>query len=217
MSEDFLSRWSRLKRQGGAHESDRPVEPDAPAPSPPQTVSAEGRTEKPPPAPEPVSIDLSALPPIEAIDAGTDIRPFLRPGVPAELTRAALRRAWSADPAIRDFVGLAENAWDFNAPASVPGFGPALSPEDARRLLAEAFKEGPAEGSLAGTPNPPEVEPGGGAPQADAGSGGPQKLSSVGDAATHKEATEDDAERAAARPVPPAVTARRRHGGALPQ
>ena len=40
------------------------------------------------------------------------------------MSRAALRRAWAADPAIRDFVGLAENAWDFNDPHAMPGFGP---------------------------------------------------------------------------------------------
>jgi hypothetical protein len=27
------------------------------------------------------------------------------------------------DPAIRNYVGLSENAWDFNAPGGVPGFG----------------------------------------------------------------------------------------------
>ena len=39
------------------------------------------------------------------------------------MIRAALRRAWSADPAIHHFVGLTENAWDFNDP-STTGFGP---------------------------------------------------------------------------------------------
>ena len=29
-----------------------------------------------------------------------------------------------ADPAIRNSAGLAENAWDFNAPSSIAGFGP---------------------------------------------------------------------------------------------
>jgi hypothetical protein len=56
----------------------------------------------------------TALPPLESIAAESDIRCFLAPGVPAELTRAALRHAWVADPAIRDFVGLSENAWDFD-------------------------------------------------------------------------------------------------------
>ena len=59
-----------------------------------------------------------------SIDAATDITAFLRKGIPQELSRAALRRAWAADPAIRDFVGLAENAWDFNDPNAMPGFGP---------------------------------------------------------------------------------------------
>src|SRR5262249_6783463 len=68
--------------------------------------------------------DLSNLPPIDSIDAATDITAFLRKGIPSELSRAALRRAWSADPAIRDFIGLAENAWDFNDPHAMPGFGP---------------------------------------------------------------------------------------------
>jgi hypothetical protein len=45
------------------------------------------------------------LPPIEAIDAHTDVTVFLRSGVPDELRRAALRRAWTVDPAIRDFRG----------------------------------------------------------------------------------------------------------------
>jgi hypothetical protein len=56
----------------------------------------------------------AALPPIESIGDKSDIRGFLAPGVPVELTRAALRHAWVADPTIHDFVGLSENSWDFN-------------------------------------------------------------------------------------------------------
>jgi hypothetical protein len=76
------------------------------------------------------------VPPLESIDAGTDVSAFLRPGVPADLAQAALRRAWVADPAIRDFVGLAENAWDFNKPGGVPGFGPLRAIDDVQRLAA---------------------------------------------------------------------------------
>jgi hypothetical protein len=61
------------------------------------------------------------------------------------LTRAALRRAWSADPGIRDFIGLSENSWDFNAVGAVPGFG-SLTAEDARRLLARVMEETGAPG-----------------------------------------------------------------------
>jgi Protein of unknown function (DUF3306) len=79
--------------------------------------------------------DLSTLPSLESITAATDIRPFLAPGVPQALRSAALRRAWSADPAIRDFVGLAENAWDFTAPGAIAGFG-TLSASEAARAVA---------------------------------------------------------------------------------
>jgi hypothetical protein len=82
------------------------------------------------------AFDVTKLPPIESITADSDIRAFLAPGVPPELTRAALRRAWAADPKIRDFVGLAENAWDFNAPGSAAGFGPLEMTEELRREVA---------------------------------------------------------------------------------
>jgi hypothetical protein len=58
------------------------------------------------------------------IVADTDMQQFMHEAVPEEVTRAALRSAWTADPAVRDFVGIAENQWDFNDHASIPGFGP---------------------------------------------------------------------------------------------
>jgi Protein of unknown function (DUF3306) len=110
--EEFLKRWSRRKQESKAAEQ---------APSPPgQTAAASPETAEVASEPE---IDLSKLPSIDSITAATDITEFLRKGIPAELSRAALRRAWSADPTIRDFVGLAENAWDFTDPNAIPGFG----------------------------------------------------------------------------------------------
>jgi hypothetical protein len=61
---------------------------------------------------------------------------FLQEGVPADLRREALRRAWSADPGIRDFVGLVENGWDFNDPDAMVGFGP-IEPGEAARMMAQ--------------------------------------------------------------------------------
>lgn len=46
---------------------------------------------------------------------------------------ADIRLMWS-DAAIQNAVGLAENAWDFNAPDGVPGFGP-LPAHEAQRSL----------------------------------------------------------------------------------
>ena len=120
MSEDklgedkFLARWSRRKQEAKA----TPTLPDA--------ATHDDVQSAPPPAAkdDEAEFDLSSLPSIDSITSATDIKAFLRKGIPQELTRAALRRAWSADPAIRDFGGLAENAWDFNDPSAMPGFGP---------------------------------------------------------------------------------------------
>jgi hypothetical protein len=97
--------------------------------------------------------DPESLPPIESITAGSDIKAFLQAGVPKDLTRAALRRAWTADPAIRDFIGLAENQWDFTDPTAMPGFGPLEATDDLRQLVAQAM------GRLADAPiqHPEEV------------------------------------------------------------
>ena len=108
-SEDFLARWSRLKREAALAESGSGEQ--APVATPPGAC-----------APSVAAFDPGSLPPIELIDAATDIRPFLEACVPEDLTRAALRSTWSADPAIRDFIGIAESQWDFNDPASIPGF-----------------------------------------------------------------------------------------------
>jgi hypothetical protein len=109
-SENFLARWSRLKHETAL---------EASAVSKPPPVAALQVVEEPPTP----AFDPASLPAIELIDATTDIRPFLEACVPEELTRAALRSTWSADPAIRDFIGIAESQWDFNDPASIPGFG----------------------------------------------------------------------------------------------
>jgi hypothetical protein len=147
--EAFLTRWSRRKREAAATRAEPlPEEPAVPA-------EAENEKTEPPNVP-PVSAPQPAsdveLPPIDSIDAGTDVRAFLEDGVPQDLARAALRRAWSSDPAIRDFIGLSENAWDFNAPEGVPGFGP-FAPDAARQLVAQVFgKTSPASGAEASVP-----------------------------------------------------------------
>jgi uncharacterized protein DUF3306 len=96
------------------------------------------------------AFDPASLPPIESIVADSDIRQYLHADVPPELTRAALRSAWAADPAIRDFVGIAESQWDFNDHAAIPGFGP-LQASD--YLAAEAI--GSLRDDAPGTPESP--------------------------------------------------------------
>ena len=137
-SENIMARWSRMKR-----DSDKSVVPDGSS-SGPKPIAAEAgdlnqATAARPPTDSPASatFDLASLPPLQSIGAGTDIRSFLGSSIPVELTRAALRRAWVTDPAIRDFIGIAESQWDFNDPNAMPGFGPLLA-EDIPGLARQA-------------------------------------------------------------------------------
>jgi hypothetical protein len=223
--ENFLSRWARLKREAA----------ETPDDAAPEAEAKESRTDTPAaeetasPALE-LEFDLSTLPPIETITATTDIRAFLAPGVPPELTRAALRRAWVADPTIRDFIGIAENQWDFNDPNAIPGFGSLGPLDDVRRLVAQVIGEardedavssaGSEEKPLAGradtAPDLPESTATTGAAETpqDAQETGTPALDvqcSKPDAALHIARSEDDAQ------PQPEVSTRRGHGGALPK
>lgn len=130
--EDFLARWSRRKRAAAEPAASTPPAPEAGQRQ--SGTAAPNNNDKTKPAAE---FDLTSLPPIESITSVTDVTAFLRAGVPLELTRAALRRAWSADPSIREFIGLSENSWDFTKPNEIAGFGPLDATHDVRQLLAE--------------------------------------------------------------------------------
>lgn len=139
--ETFLSRWSRLKQE--AEQTKEPAgdrRPETGAPdvdTKPEVAKLESARSKNAPEQE---FDISTLPPIDSIGVDTDIRSFLQKGVPLELTRAALRRAWTTDPAIRDFIEVAENQWDFATGSNLPGFGDLDLSDDVRRMIAEMFQ-----------------------------------------------------------------------------
>jgi hypothetical protein len=148
-ADNFLRRWSRRKQAAAARARDGDPQPEsakadecAPAASP-----VEPKAELP-------AFDPATLPPIESITAASDIRAFLAPGVPVELSRAALRRTWRTDPAIRDFIGIAENQWDFTQPDGVPGFGSLELTPELRRILARLVGDAPAvaDSDAAATP-----------------------------------------------------------------
>lgn len=209
--EEFLKRWSRRKQEAKAAGQ-------GPAP-------AVTETSTPPSGPETAQepeIDLSKLPSLDSITAATDITEFLRKGVPAELSRAALRRAWAADPAIRDFVGLAENAWDFTDPNAMPGFGALHSTpeqisamverviggarETAEKLASELAEKEPAQRDSdqesAVSASTEALQP----PVVSAAETAP--VQAQPSAAAQPEASDDDADATSVR--------RRTHGGALP-
>src|SRR5262245_10615097 len=134
--ENVLSRWSRLKRQSASE--GREAAKKAPPGAAEAGADQRNLANKDAPA---APFDVESLPPIESIVAGSDIRAFLQKGVPAALTRAALRQAWVSDPAIRDFIEIAENQWDFTDPEKIPGFGHLGATDDVQRLIEQALGE----------------------------------------------------------------------------
>lgn len=242
--EGFLARWSRLKRGGG--EEGRGPAPATPSAKPPAPAAASqaaplappraAPAPAPPPAPgrapdaEP-EIDLASLPPVESLTAESDITVFLRKGVPAALRNAALRRIWSLDPAIRDFIGPADYAWDWNTPGATPGYaaeiasGPdvealadrilGLAREPSRPKAQAARDPSPASASgdaapLDGGDGPSASPPASSVRLSDAPTPMPQAEQPPADAATTEPAgaaPRDPARRPPQRP---------RHGGAVP-
>lgn len=135
----FLTRWSRRKL------SEKPE-----AETRPEPASLPAAVEPGSPAPEEPEFDLSTLPDVESLTAESDVAAFLRKGVPELLRNAALRKVWSADPAIRDYIGPVENGWNFNDPNAIPGFAEFSPGLDAEAMVRE----------IMGEPAPPEpVDP----------------------------------------------------------
>jgi hypothetical protein len=138
---NFLSRWSRLKREDADRRGNSPAEKPAENNSlAPAELPAE---------------ELARLPRIEDFTPETDLTPFLRNGIPAALRNAALRRMWTLDPAIRDSVSDAlDYAYDWNVAGGVPGSGPLLPSDDVEAMVrsimsgpvAEPRNEAQAEG-----------------------------------------------------------------------
>ncbi len=220
--EGFLSRWSRRKRDA----VERPLPEAAPdAPLAEGTLAeATADDEQLPgraacPIPEVPEIDPASLPPVESLTIESDFGQFLRPGVPTLLRNAALRRMWSLDPAIRDYIGPVDYQWDFNTPGGLPfGFSNELV-GDVSKLLAQAIgkieelapDDAPhdAPGQAQAEAEPPEPVPEASPVPEDPmpalvaqGSG-----EDVSKAETPPELLAD---------LDPPLVPRRRHGGALP-
>ena len=148
--ENFLTRWSSRKlasrtppaREDAEHaagEANGTVEDVAVANAVAKTENKTEKTGKEGDAQDNPPFDPAQLPSLDSIGPNTDIAAFLRKDVPADLARAALRRAWTSDPAIKNFVGPVENGWDFNDPTAMAGFGP-ISAEEVARLAGKVIE-----------------------------------------------------------------------------
>jgi hypothetical protein len=130
MSDDgFLKRWSRRKRAEPSNLPESETADPPPSNLPPQAregsasspapLAGEGREGVRPqgsesqPKPDEETIDPATLPPLESLGPDSDYTVFLKKGVPEALRIAALRKAWMSDPFIRDFRGPAEYALDY--------------------------------------------------------------------------------------------------------
>jgi len=162
------------------------------------------------PAPDP----LADLPPVDQITETTDLAPFLKPGIPAAIRNAALRRKWLLNPTIRDYVDPAlDYAWDWNAATPVPGAGGRILVDNLAKMVRDVAK-GPRIEQDA--PAPPQSAEPATIPDADP--------PPPGDAAPACGHPPDDATRTAAgqgerpdpAPAPSVPVSRRRHGGAVP-
>ncbi|MGR4928106.1 DUF3306 domain-containing protein [Bradyrhizobium sp. CAR08] len=198
--EEFLARWSRRKRESKSNAP--PAERARPA--------GEAAVQSPAAQAEP-DLDLGSLPSIDAIAAGTDITAFLRKGIAPELMQAALRRAWTADPAIRDFVGLAENAWDFNDPNAMPGFGPLDCSQTELAAWVDRIVGGLRDAAEAQPDTPPQLQGASDVPNGDVVHSA--VLTETPDEAIPTIAAPVASQRATEPDTPP----RRVHGGALPE
>jgi len=217
--EEFLARWSRRKSEARTNAA-LPQKAEAgypsgnPSPAPPSSAAKESVAQD-----KEDEFDPSSLPPIDAITAATDITAYLHKGIPRELTRAALRRAWTADPAIRDFVGLAENAWDFNDPTAMPGFGPLDCSETelaewVDRIIGSARR---AAESLPVEPKDPENELSENAVPSQPETSGAAVADGVIAAPVAVQPGTDEVDEDIEREINRASAQRRRHGGALPR
>jgi hypothetical protein len=212
---EFLSRWSRRKRRATALVNAADARGPSLPPIPDQGAPRHGSTETTS-AQTALASDPPSLVPLHAIGAETDVRAFLAAGVPSELARAALRRAWLSDPKIRDFVGLADYDWDFNTPESVAGFGMIEAADQVERELARLVR-GPAAAPTSQTPVSPSpigtLQTSG--EEHSAESGEASDLTQLNDQSTLEEETEP-APRLGELPDRP-FHRQRRHGRALPR
>jgi hypothetical protein len=136
----FLSRWSRLKRDGAPEEAEA-------APEAEPEVEAEA-------APE---FDPAELPDPDSLGAGDDFTVFLKDRVPEELRRRALRRLWRSNPVLACVDGLNDYDGDFTG-GTVPRGELKTAYEVGRGMVREVARRA-TEAAPDPAPETPEPAP----------------------------------------------------------
>jgi hypothetical protein len=153
--DSFFARWSRRKQ--AVRTAENPAPPEEKPAETAAEIEAETRDLPLPKAGPDDAVTPEPLPRLEDLTERSELTSFLRKGVPKALQNAALRKMWSLDPAIRDHIGLAEYAWDFNQPGTMAGFGPLEAKEAAAGFLATMSRGVPADpDTTAAAPDNPD-------------------------------------------------------------
>ena len=148
--EGFFAAWSRRKRAAARAEA-QATDAEVQAPASEDEAEAEAGPDA---APEISEEELAALPPVEAITGKTDLQPFMKPGVPAALRKAALRKVWLSNTLISGHDDPAvDYAWDWNAPDAVPGAGGALQGDKVAKMVDDLINRDRGE------PSPNDTSP----------------------------------------------------------
>lgn len=145
-AEGFLARWSRRKTAARQPPPEPaiaapPAEPPT-LPDPPSAPADEPEAERP----------HLELPDIDTLDAASDFKPFMRPGVPAELQTAALRKLWRANPIFGELDGLDDCCGDFTDAAVCAG--PVKTVYQIGRGMVDAVSELAERLAADGSPSP---------------------------------------------------------------
>lgn len=127
----FLTRWARRKSEARPDPSadmtdDTGTQHPGPQDSslqPPDRAQMTEADRDGEAAPDGAAADgadiIASLPDVESLEAGSDFSQFMRPGVPDELRRLALRRLWRVNPVFGFRDGLNEYDEDFRLAMSL--------------------------------------------------------------------------------------------------
>ncbi|MSO93183.1 MAG: DUF3306 domain-containing protein [Rhodospirillales bacterium] len=105
-----ISRWSRLKREeravktkrGGAALKEQETPDATQASLPPERAPKETATD-----------GGKALPSVESLTKDSDFTAFMKPGVPEDVSQAAMRKLWKSDPVFAEIDPLNDGFGDY--------------------------------------------------------------------------------------------------------
>jgi len=116
--DDFLSRWSRRKRNPAEEEDSKKLIDQS---SEPTGATALNEFSAPDPQADQILLDELGLKKPEDLQPGEEFATFLRASIPRHLKQRALRRLWTSNPLLANLDGLNDYDGDFTGGGVGPG------------------------------------------------------------------------------------------------